>query len=88
VFVRAPSGPIDLNLFGDRWRIFGFEGFSNCVFSGFCDPKDGSCTNCTGADAPLCLLSSGIGNCTDNRPTCSVAKNTFATADAHVLCIQ
>jgi len=87
VTVGRPSGGVAVRgPDGDPWSIVGFTGFSSCAFSGACAPHGGSCTGCTGVDAPSACPAPGVPDCTSDRPSCSVATNGTATADAHVAC--
>jgi hypothetical protein len=88
VTVQAPSGDVVLvGAIGDSWSITGKTGFSSCALTGSCNTNGGTCTNCTGVDAPSSCPPLGIPNCTVNRPSCSTGLNGNATDAAHVQCL-
>jgi hypothetical protein len=90
VTVQEPSGDISLvGALGGSWNIIAFAGFRTCTFAGACNSNGGTCTNCTGVDAPvLCPPAAGTF-CTDNRPSCTSALGgSDALAFAHVVCLR
>src|SRR5262249_27583805 len=88
VTVKAPSGDIVLvGDLGDHWTISSIGSFSSCAFTGSCNSHGGTCTNCTGVDAPSSCPPPGIPNCTNNRPSCSAGLNGNASDTAHVQCL-
>jgi hypothetical protein len=53
VTVNRPSGDIVLvGTLGSQWTLFGFSGYVGCSFVGACNAHGGTCTSCTGVDAP------------------------------------
>jgi hypothetical protein len=95
VTVQAPSGNVTItgNLPGvDHWTITDVTGFSSCDFVGTCMPRNGTCTNCTGVDAPVACSNgttmAGTPSCTNNRPSCSLGTTGSALSFAHVVCVR
>jgi hypothetical protein len=89
VSVNRPSGDVVVvGTLGTVWQIATVNGYASCSFTGGCDAHGGTCTNCTGVDAPSSCPPAGIANCTDQRPSCSAGLNGSATASAHVVCVH
>jgi hypothetical protein len=93
VTVQPPSGAVTLvGDAGDHWTITNIFGFTSCNFTGTCNPRTGTCTNCAGVDAPVVCTGNatmmGTPSCTNNRPSCSLGTNGSATAFAHVQCVR
>jgi hypothetical protein len=95
VTVQAPSGNVTVTgdaPGADHWTITNVTGFSSCDFVGTCVAHGGSCTNCTGVDAPVFCSGNGTvmgtPSCTNDRPWCSLGTSGSATALAHVQCVR